>query len=369
MENNTVLIGIPCLMVGGTEVQTLRLVEALVDGGYRVVVVCYFEHNPEVVGQYKQAGAEVCLLSPEGKRPQGTIAQVRFLFKGLREVVRKYRPEVAHVQYMAPGALPIVALRLLGVRTILATVHTMADIYRNTRLVRFLQRHLLQVFTCITLTAEKSFFGSSQLYSPTLPLKRHNHFTIYNCLKDPKGLNDPKDSKGPNRLRIGFVSRLERIKGADLVVPAYAALLQEIPSATLSIVGSGSQLPLMCRQAAELPEGSVEFAGSMPSHELPSFYRRIDVLWMPSRSEGFGLTAVEAIAEGCPVVAARTGGLPELLKDERLLCLPESPTSLAQTTIALLRNPVPLPDITPYSFAIYKENILSLYSSIINHHS
>lgn len=42
-----VLICIPCLLTGGTEIQTLNLVEALIRGGHQVTTVCYFEHTPE----------------------------------------------------------------------------------------------------------------------------------------------------------------------------------------------------------------------------------------------------------------------------------------------------------------------------------
>jgi hypothetical protein len=48
---------------------------------------------------------------------------------------------------------------LLGIKNIIATAHTAADIYPNLRLVHFVQRHLVRVFTCISLRAEESFFG------------------------------------------------------------------------------------------------------------------------------------------------------------------------------------------------------------------
>lgn len=46
-----VLICIPCLLTGGTEIQTLNLVEALIRGGHQVTTVCYFEHTPNMVSQ------------------------------------------------------------------------------------------------------------------------------------------------------------------------------------------------------------------------------------------------------------------------------------------------------------------------------
>lgn len=124
-----VLICIPCLLNGGTEVQTLSLVEALIAAGHTVTVACYFEHLPNMVDRYERTGAKAYLLSADGTRPTGIKAVTMQLWHGLRRIVREARPDVAHVQYMAPGMLPILLLRAMGVRKILATIHTSADIY------------------------------------------------------------------------------------------------------------------------------------------------------------------------------------------------------------------------------------------------
>lgn len=214
----TVLICIPCLLTGGTEVQTLNLVQALVGGGHRVVTVCYFENCEDMVSRFQKAGCEVICLSPDGIRIGGWRG-ILFLYKGLRSVLKQYKPDVAHVQYMAPGAIPILLLRLLGIRRILTTAHTAADIYSSLKLVRFIQRHCVRAFTCITELAERSFFGSSQLYDENYLLKKRNHFTIYNAL--PASLSIALQTRAANYpITIGVVSRLELIKGMDLVVPA-----------------------------------------------------------------------------------------------------------------------------------------------------
>ena len=175
------LICIPCLLTGGTEIQTLNTVQALVQGGHEVTVACYFEHTPDMIDRYRKAGAKVLLFSPEGVRVGG-YKSILFLYRHLRRAIRMVRPDVVHVQYMAPGATVILLLWLMGVKNIIATAHTAADIYRDLRLIHFLQRHCLRAFTCITKRAERSFFGTSQLYSPDLVLGKRNHFTIYNAL-------------------------------------------------------------------------------------------------------------------------------------------------------------------------------------------
>ena len=169
-----VLICIPCLLTGGTEIQTLSLVRALVRGGHEVTTVCYFEHADDMKKRFENAGSAVALLCADGTRPKGMVRTAWTLFVGLRRVVSRWKPDVAHVQYMAPGALPIILLRLSGVGKVIATAHTAADIYSpgGLKLLRFLQRHVLAAFTCITERAERSFFGTSSLFSPKTHLAK-----------------------------------------------------------------------------------------------------------------------------------------------------------------------------------------------------
>lgn len=318
-----ILICIPCLMTGGTEVQTLNLVRALVAGGHRVATVCYFEYCDDMVSCFQKAGSEVACLSPDGVRIGGWRG-ILFLYKGLRSILKQYKPDVAHVQYMAPGAIPILLLRLLGMRHILTTAHTTADIYPSLKLVHFIQRHCVRAFTCITELAERSFFGSSQLYDEACPLKKRNHFTIYNAL--PASLPVAQEPRTANRpITIGVVSRLESIKGMDLVVPAFAKVKVAHPEVRLLIIGDGSLRKRMEQQTQTAGiSDSVEFVGRQPQEALVQYYDQIDILLMPSRSEGFGLTAIEGMARGCVVVASRVGGLPEVVQNREVGLLHES---------------------------------------------
>lgn len=86
---------------------------------------------------------------------------------------------------MAPGAIPIILLKLMGQKNIVATAHTNADVYgvKAMKLLKFLQSHVLRAFTCITLRAEKNFFGSCSLFDPSIQrIPAHAHYTIYNAL-------------------------------------------------------------------------------------------------------------------------------------------------------------------------------------------
>ena len=373
-DRKTILVCLPCLLTGGTEIQTLNLVQALAEGGHRVVTVCYFEHSRAMQERFEQAGSRVVLLSPDGTRTGGWRI-LPFLYKGLRRIVREVRPDMVHVQYMAPGAIPILLLRLMGVRQIIATTHTGADIYPNLKLVHFIQRHCVRAFTCITELAEQSFFGNSHLYSEQTALKKRNHFTIYNALSRQFADLPPMPRTFNGTITLGVVSRLEQIKGMDLVIPAFAEIRKQCPDTRLLVVGDGSLRASMQQQAESLGcADAIEWAGRQPQEALPGWYRRMDIVLMPSRSEGFGLTAIEAMSCGCVVVASRTGGLPEVVRDGEvgLLHTPESAQDIAEKVLELIEHPERLEEmsaravhyVTRFSFDRYATLFNNLYRNL-----
>lgn len=111
-----------------------------------------------------------------------------------------------------------------------------------------------------------------------------------------------------------FVGRIQPLKGPDVAVQALAALGR--PDALLLVVGGASgpegeaEMAHLHRLAAGLGvSGQVRFAPPQPHHILSTYYRAADAVVVPSRSESFGLVALEASACGVPVVASGVGGL------------------------------------------------------------
>lgn len=371
-----VLIAIPCLLTGGTEIQTLNLVRALVKGGHQVTTACYFEHTENMVKLYEEAGSKVVLFSKAGVR-LGGVKGILFLLKNLWKIKLSFKPDVVHVQYMAPGAIPIILLKLMGQRNIVATAHTNADVYgtKAMKLLKFLQGHVLRAFTCITLRAEKNFFGSCSLFDSSIKhIPDHAHYTIYNALPGYIQISDNKKENN-DIITIGVVSRLEHIKGMDLVVPAFAKVYDKHKNVRLLVVGDGSLRQQMEEDADRLQLGkNIEFAGMQKQTDLQSYYDKIDVLLMPSRSEGFGLTAIEGMARGCVLVASNTGGLPEVVRERYvgLLHLPESVDDLSNKICCLIENPKHLEQmrshlqdyVQQFTFARYADLFTDLYSKL-----
>jgi D-inositol-3-phosphate glycosyltransferase len=115
-----------------------------------------------------------------------------------------------------------------------------------------------------------------------------------------------------------FVGRIQPLKGPDVAIRALHALAR--PEAQLVIVGgaSGSDGDGEVERAHQLVDelglhDRVRFVPPQPHHILSSYYRAADVVVVPSRSESFGLVALEAAACGVPVVASAVGGLQSLV--------------------------------------------------------
>jgi len=118
-----------------------------------------------------------------------------------------------------------------------------------------------------------------------------------------------------------FVGRIQRLKGLEILVRAFAALGEL--DAQLLIVGGRPGTTHETREITRLQHlaaklgvgGRTRFVGAVPHEELPTYYAAADVTVMPSSYESFGLVAVESLACGTPVVATRVGGLASIVRD------------------------------------------------------
>ncbi len=105
------------------------------------------------------------------------------------------------------------------------------------------------------------------------------------------------------------VGRLEPVKGQDVLLEAFAHLVRSGTDATLTLVGDGSRRERLEDMARELGvQDRVRFPGQLVGGALVSALTSADLYVQPSRREGFGVSLVEAMATGLPVVATRSGG-------------------------------------------------------------
>jgi mannosyltransferase len=117
----------------------------------------------------------------------------------------------------------------------------------------------------------------------------------------------------PGKYGIGIVGRVRAEKGTDLFVESMCELLPNNPDFTAVVIGrakpedSAFEKALKTKIDACGLTDRIVFVGEVPSHELPTWMRSLSLLVAPARYEGYGMTALEALASGVPVVAANTG--------------------------------------------------------------
>ena len=117
------------------------------------------------------------------------------------------------------------------------------------------------------------------------------------------------------------VARLTRHKGVDTGIQILAQLAQDYPDLAYVVVGSGEDLPTLEKLAGDLGVGDrVSFLTNVPDSDLPALYNCAEIYLGLSRTldrrvEGFGISLVEASACGIPVLASRTGGIPDAVRE------------------------------------------------------
>lgn len=143
-----------------------------------------------------------------------------------------------------------------------------------------------------------------------------------------------------------FVGRLQPLKGPDVAIRTLAAVRRHAPDARLLIVGGVSGTGAGRTGPDELRElaasvgvaDAVTFLPARPQEDLVGLYRAADLVLVPSRSETFGLVALEAQACGTPVIAADVGGLHYVVRGGGLLVPGHDPADHAAAALKVLRS-------------------------------
>jgi len=134
---------------------------------------------------------------------------------------------------------------------------------------------------------------------------------------------------------VGFVGRLEQVKGPDRFVEAAKEVKAACPQAHFVMVGDGPMMADLMKMAQGI--SGFHFLGYR--EDIPNLMAALDLVMIPSLNDGFNLVAVEAMASAIPVVATAVGGLPEVLGEGGILVKPDDTKGLAQETIRLINAP------------------------------
>jgi glycogen(starch) synthase len=253
-----------------------------------------------------------------GYHDAGLIGAATYLVSAarkLRELARAGNFDCAHIYFALPtGALAplwvrwtkrpyVVALRGSDVPgydggVLLALLH---------RMLRFATRRILAEASHVTANSQ----SLRQLAQRSFPGLRIQTITNGVCTSTFRPAERRCSTSEP---RLLAVSRLVRRKGLEDVIAALAS--PPLSACTLTLVGDGplrSRLQALARSLGVADR--VEFAGRLHGDQLSACYRTADCFVLPSHAESCSMSLLEAMASGLPVVAARTGGIPEMVDD------------------------------------------------------
>lgn len=150
----------------------------------------------------------------------------------------------------------------------------------------------------------------------------------------------PDDNPARER-RLLYVGRIDPYKNVDTLMRAFAGVRASAGAVRLVIAGSRDpRYPQFEALARELGiEPYVTWTGYLDDDTLLRTYREADVLVHPSRYEGFGLQAAEAMAAGLPVVCSTAGSLPEVVGDAAVLVDPDDTAGFTAAILSVLNDP------------------------------
>jgi D-inositol-3-phosphate glycosyltransferase len=384
---------------GGMNVYVRSVSERLARGGVAVDVFtrCQGRAVPEVQTLGERLRIIQVPAGPCAPVPKETLADLLPQFAQAvvaRQALEGIGYDLVHAHYWLSGSAAAVTKARWGVPMV-ASFHTLGRVKNRALEERFQELPN-------RLHAEESIIAQADRILAPTPAEAVHLVDLYGADPHRIRLVPPgvdlqrfrpgdgeaaKSSLGLTGRRVAlFVGRLQMLKGPDVAIRATAEAIRRSSRTTarlvLVLVGGPSGGPDRSLEVARLMELASEerivdrvlFLPPMPHEELQRAYRAADVLLAPSRSESFGLVALEAQACGIPVIAASVGGLPYVVADgvSGLLVNGHDPRSYADRLVAILSDPVLAGRLSEgarahaalYSWDITTERMRSVYAEL-----
>ncbi len=331
-DRHTVLHLIAPGPVGGAESMVERLAYGQQCADQRPVVVTVLTEAgapPSLVTALERDGVDVRRVRAVGR---AYVREARMVTRIIRDV----QPGVVHTHGYRADLLGGLAAGWAGVPRV-TTVHGFTGGGRKNLAYEWLQRRMLRRFEAVVAVSVP--LGRELEAFVTDPTRLH---VLPNAWSSPAELlarAEARDRLGapPDEIVLGWVGRLTGEKGLDVALEAVAAVAE--PTPVLHVLGDGRLRSELEERARELGIADrVRWHGIVP--EAARLFRAFDGLLLSSRTEGTPMVLFEAMHAGVPIVAARVGGVPDVLSpSEGWLVSPEDPAALAAAVRSMLGEP------------------------------
>lgn len=192
--------------------------------------------------------------------------------------------------------------------------------------------------TIVVAVSEKSAEALREVCGVTQPISVRSPLMV-----DPQNCHNGKPSGLQDKVfTVSTFARLYETKGLNFLLDTAAQVRARYADIVFKVYGDGPLRDKLLAYASDLGlDGSSIFVGAFNHWELSDIMAQTDVFLMSSVLEGQPLALVEAMAYGCPIVATKVGGIPELIQDgvNGYLCPPRDPACLADKVIMFYENP------------------------------
>lgn len=321
---------------GGEATYTYNLARGLNDRGHNVVIVV-----PKAVAKLASEKLDLGRIRLEGvdilERPLARVVSFMTRFaRDMPKISERHKIDLAHFTFDYPS----IPLKLGFDTPIISTLHhlhyveALSMIRSNENIIKQIPHMLQQMFLSFSertlMNQSRAVIAVSKFTYDTaikyIGARSSNMFIVPNSIDTDlyargSGVEEFLETYNISSERIIlYVGRVEKSKGLEYLIRGFASVCSRFQSANLVIVGAGDAAyvaKLQDEARIARVNHKITFTGKIEQSLLLQAYRSAEIVVLPSLMEGFGLTVLEAMTVGKPVVATRVGAIPEIVEHKQ----------------------------------------------------